>query len=155
MVYEGKKDGKPVLGGIEIEYELLNGKGYFIDGIPDLGCRSSDIPKRFELNENEGVINIEGIGTDSIRKLMIESSFGRKVKQGVLAKLGELASEKDDGASSKGTNLLANLATISKAANPDNADDKFTLTMPVGSKVLAIAGSADDQLRSLFAYYKH
>ena len=74
-----------MLGGIEIEYELLNGD-IVEDGIPDLGCRSSDIPKRFELKDNEGIINIEGVGASFVQKIMFESSFGRKVKQGLIDK---------------------------------------------------------------------
>lgn len=74
-----------------------------MDGIRDLSCKTSEEFKRFELKDNEGLINVEGIGRDSVNKLTFESSFGRKIKEGMLAKLKEM-SEEDAG--SKG-GLLA------------------------------------------------
>jgi hypothetical protein len=65
LVYEGKVDGQPTLGGLEIEYELTTGDIY-IDGAADIGCRTSDVPKRFELRETESLINVEGVGEDSV-----------------------------------------------------------------------------------------
>ena len=71
----------------------------YVDGIRDLACKTSEEYKKFELKDNEGLINVEGTGTDSVKKLTFESSFGRKIKQGMLAKFKEMS---EDDAQSRG-----------------------------------------------------
>jgi hypothetical protein len=123
----------------------------FVDGIRDLSCKTSEEFKRFELKENEGLINVEGIGREYVNKLTFESSFGRKIKEGMMAKLKELS---EDDANSKG-GILAQLQTVHVMGKVENNTDKFTLTMPVGSKVIGFGGTADDQIRCIYAYYKN
>ena len=44
--------------------------------------------------------------------------------------------------------------SIGSVGKKGRDSDKFELDLPAGAKVIAIAGSADTYLRSLFAYYK-
>lgn len=97
-VFPGEINGQPTIGGIEIEYVLTTGEIY-LDGMRDLACKTSEEYKKFELKDNEGLINVEGMGTDSIKKISFESSFGRKVKQGMIAKFAEM-SENDGNSQS-------------------------------------------------------
>jgi len=127
---------------------LSNGEVY-LDGIKELTCKSSDECKKFELKDSENLINIDGVGSDSVKKISFESSFGRKIKQGMLRKLKEV-SEDDQ---SKG-GLLAQLKSVQRLAALESTTDKFTLSMPVGSKVIGFGGTADDQIRCIYAYYK-
>jgi hypothetical protein len=38
--------------------------------------------------------------------------------------------------------------------NKNSRNDQFSISLPAGANVLALAGSADYYLRSIFAYYK-
>lgn len=51
--------------------------------------------------------------------------------------------------------ILAQLKSVQRLGQEVNQADKFTLQMPVGSKVIALGGTADVQLRCIYAYYKH
>lgn len=97
-VFPGEINGQATIGGIEIEYVLTTGEIY-LDGMRDLSCKTSEEYKKFELKDQEGLINVEGMGTDAIKKISFESSFGRKVKQGMIAKFAEM-SENDGNSQS-------------------------------------------------------
>jgi hypothetical protein len=100
------------------------------------------------LNELEYISSITGSGTDYIKSLVIETNFYRKIKMGLKGKV-EIGSPKSS-LSGKGSFNSG----MGKMEFGKRSGDHFELAMPAGAKVTAIAGSADQYLRSIFSYYK-
>lgn len=141
------------MGGIEIFYETKSGKTTR-DGIIDLPCRIAEAsPQSLVLNEIEYITAISGSGTDFIKSLVIETNFYRKIKMGQKAK-GEVASPKSSlsgqGSFSSGMGKME----FGRRGGFGTSGESFQISMPAGAKVTAIAGSADQYLRSIFTFYK-
>lgn len=99
----------------------------------------------------------------------METNFFRKIKQGAKIKGGKQGGEGDDkdqddeggdkggkslfGGMSMGDNKQGGLGKMNIAMN-DNQGGFFKIDLPPGAKVIAIGGTADDYVRSLFAYYR-
>ncbi|CDW78756.1 UNKNOWN [Stylonychia lemnae] len=138
-----------VLGGIKIVYELKNGEE-FESGIESLRCQNYDMePAILELRDNEYITTINGTGKEYVQEINMETNFYRKIKQGAKIK----GNKGDDAPQKQNPSALVGLAQLN-IANSQNQNNSFSMSLPPGAKVIAIAGSADDYIRSVFAYYK-
>ena len=77
----------------------------------------------------------------------METNFYRKIKQGAKIK----GKNTEDNAKSGGA-ATSGLAALNILGN--NPGNGFNYSLPPGAKVLAIAGSADEYIRSIYAYFK-
>lgn len=155
-LYPGKVIGKEkevnpkysVLGGIKIIYELKSGEE-FENGIESLRCQNYDQePAVLELRDNEYITSINGSGKEYVQEINMETNFYRKIKQG-----SKLKGKNNNDDVPQKISTLSGLASMN-AANQQNSGNGFSMALPPGAKVLAIAGSADDYIRSIFAYFK-
>eukprot|EP00347_Sterkiella_histriomuscorum_P015750 403355823 len=146
-----------VVGGIQVTYELKNGQD-FEDGIYDLRCTNHDLaPKFLELKDNEYITTIYGTGTDFIKTLCIETNFYRRVKMGSKnSQASGAQSPKGQGKPQLTSNKSNEFDFGTMSGNKKGSSgDQFSISMPAGAKVVAFAGTADDYLRSIVAYYKN
>ena len=74
---------------------------------------------------------------------MIETNFYRKLKQG--------AKNKEE---SKNVPITTGNIDFLKSNMMKSNPDSFSIQLPAGAKIVAIAGTADEYLRCVFAYYK-
>jgi len=92
----------------------------------------------------------------------METNFYRKVKQGAKLKGTKGGDDKDeDDKQDEGKSLLGGLNLKGGDTGlgkmnfmMDTSGSYFKIDLPPGAKVVAIGGTADDYVRSLFAYYR-
>lgn len=149
-----------VVGGIMVVYELKSGDDYE-NGIYGIKCTSLDgEPVVLELKDNEYINSIYGTGTEYIKSLTIETNFYRKIKVG--AKGGAIPGKEDTTPTkvdmvqgfSQSAGEAKNMTRVVSKSNFQGSSDNFSIQMPAGAKVVSIAGSADEYLRCVFAYFK-
>ncbi len=157
ILYGGKILGKTtgpkqeVVGGLAVVYELTNGED-LIDGLYNLPC-TEQASADLELKENEYITSIYGNGTEFIKSIIIETNFYRKIKVGSKGQdtsSGGIA--RNESSSSLGA--IGDISSGNIGGKKGKQGDKFEIQLPAGAKVLAIGGTGDTYLRSLFAYYK-
>lgn len=128
------------------------------DGIYDLRCTNHDLPPKFlELKDNEYITTIYGTGTDFIKTLCIETNFYRRVKMGSKNNKSSMQSPKNNKQliSKKSNDEEFGIGVMSGGKlTKGGSSDHFSISMPAGAKVVAFAGTADDYIRSIMAYYK-
>lgn len=87
---------------------------------------------------------------------MIETNFYRRVKMGSKKRSTMPSPEKTafKSVGLMGKQSSNNLAGLHRQNSNFGQEDNFSITLPAGAKVVAFAGTADDYLRSILAYYK-
>lgn len=136
-----------VVGGIQVIYELKNGEDYE-NGIYGIRCTNFDLePTILELKDNEYITAISGTGRDQIHSLVIETNFYRKLKQGAKSK-------EEQANQAKQLQLEGHVSEEMEELKKKEQTETFSIQMPAGGKVVALAGTADEYLRCIWAYYK-
>lgn len=142
-----------------VVYELKSGED-FENGIYGIKCTSFDGEAVvLELKDNEYINAIHGTGTDYIKSMTLETNFYRKIKVGAKSGAGiqkEDLTPKGDLVQgfSQSAGEANNMTRVVSKGNFNSQGDNFSIQMPAGAKIVAIAGSADEYLRCVLAYYK-
>ena len=149
----GKTQGpkQEVAGGLAVVYEMTNGEDH-LDGLYSLPCTEQPSAE-LELKENEYITSIYGNGVEFIKSIIVETNFYRKIKVGSKGQ-DTSASGINRNESSSSLGGIGDISSGNIGGKKGKQGDKFDIQLPAGAKVIAIGGTGDTYLRSLFAYYK-